>query len=308
MLRPFFLVLLLFTGGALAAVPPGHPRALNYSTADSIALHFPRTTTTDCEALARELTAGLSTDQEKFRVLFRWVCDNIAYSYAHRTFDTEHILRHRKAVCGGYSLLLTKMSHAAGIRCEYVAGFPKTLPKGINNPSAEKKHAWNAVYLDGSWYLLDATWASGSYDSKTRKFYKSFSEFYYLTPPGLFALDHFPDRKEWQLMDKPVSKNSFFKAPLIYQGSSDLGIDIEKPAAGEVKLRLKNPFELRFHSATPKETALVSTGKKVYKAQFRTDENGQQVLSHHFEKPGRYVVDIWIDGVAVATFKVTVKG
>lgn len=31
-------------------------------------------------------------------------------------------------------------------------------------------HAWNAVYLDGRWHLLDSTWGSGTVDDTSTKF------------------------------------------------------------------------------------------------------------------------------------------
>jgi len=31
-------------------------------------------------------------------------------------------------------------------------------------------HAWNAVYLDGRWHLLDSTWGSGTVDDALTKF------------------------------------------------------------------------------------------------------------------------------------------
>lgn len=36
--------------------------------------------------------------------------------------------------------------------------------------SGEFDHAWNAVYLEGRWHLVDSTWGSGLVDSTTSKF------------------------------------------------------------------------------------------------------------------------------------------
>ena len=36
--------------------------------------------------------------------------------------------------------------------------------------TGDSDHAWNAVYLDGRWHLLDSTWGSGVVDDSSTKF------------------------------------------------------------------------------------------------------------------------------------------
>lgn len=56
-------------------------------------------------------------------------------------------------------------------------------------------HAWNAVKFDGNYYLVDATWGSGS--SKDGKYEKKLDNFYFFTDPDIFIESHFPKDKKW---------------------------------------------------------------------------------------------------------------
>lgn len=49
----------------------------------------------------------------------------------------------------------------------YSKGFGYQLGQSF---SGEFDHAWNAVFLEGRWHLVDSTWGSGLVDSSTSKF------------------------------------------------------------------------------------------------------------------------------------------
>ena len=100
---------------------------------------------------ADELTAGIDSETEKYRTLFRWVCSNVKYE--HSDNDPYPVFINRKAVCQGYSNLLHVMCHSQGIRT--------FLVNGIVEPAYG--HAWLYAYVEGVWTVSDPT-NSGSFD------------------------------------------------------------------------------------------------------------------------------------------------
>jgi hypothetical protein len=189
------------------------------SALDKHALDTPednRGTPWDVKALTAHLTAQAKNDRQKVRVLFRWVADRVAYDvegYAKGgPFEVrpEAVVVRRKAVCDGYAQLFRALCEAAGVEVAVVRGYCK----GYGHFQGEKistNHAWNAVRIDGTWHLVDTTWAAGAVDGK--EFKKNFREFYYLTPADRLIFTHFPDDPKWQLLERPASREEFEKLP-----------------------------------------------------------------------------------------------
>ena len=57
------------------------------------------------------------------------------------------------------------------MQCVTVPGYSKGFGYQLRQSfSGEFDHAWNAVFLEGRWHLVDSTWGSGLVDSSTSKF------------------------------------------------------------------------------------------------------------------------------------------
>lgn len=126
------------------------------------------------KALAETLTAGYATDYEKALILHDWVCKNIYYdndsitgSYNTAAYVATDVLSKKSAVCLGYSNLYAALCRSISIPCNVVTGYAL----GVNGSYAsawtaeninttEANHAWNEVYLDGRWVIVDTTWDS----------------------------------------------------------------------------------------------------------------------------------------------------
>nr|XP_008103737.1 PREDICTED: kyphoscoliosis peptidase isoform X1 [Anolis carolinensis]XP_008103738.1 PREDICTED: kyphoscoliosis peptidase isoform X1 [Anolis carolinensis]XP_008103739.1 PREDICTED: kyphoscoliosis peptidase isoform X1 [Anolis carolinensis] len=154
------------------------------------------------ENLVKVLVQKAPTDLKKVRAIWMWICHHIEYDVewlrgnTKTSLDPEGILKSGKTICAGYAKLFETMCCIAGIRCERLTGIAKGKGSGFKN---DKRHAWNAVYLDGKWHLLDCTWGSGYVNGD--KFTFRHKEFYFLTQPDLFAENHSPDDPKWQLLD-----------------------------------------------------------------------------------------------------------
>ncbi len=81
---------------------------------------------------------------------------------------------YKKAVCDGYAKAFQLCMDILGIECETIDGI-------AGAGGVREAHAWNAVKLDGEWYLVDVTWDNaGEYD-------------YFNLPSRAFQKDHTPN-------------------------------------------------------------------------------------------------------------------
>jgi len=283
-------------------------RYFDYSKADSIALNFPKKKYKSYTEFVIPLTQGLNTDHEKFRVIFRWITDNIQYSYSNRTSDPDKIIKKGKCVCAGYASLLETMCKSIGLECIKINGYSKTTVFDINRDYERSDHAWNGVKLYGTWYLVDATWAWGYKDSKTKKFKKQYDDTYFLTDPDYFYKNHMPENKKDFLTENTIRKKEFIKSPVYYSGLLLNGIKDIDPSKGEIKLRLKDSLEIRIQSveAIDRFSIQFKQSRSSYKP-IVSRMDGYYYLRQKFERPGTFYMTIFANHSAVATYKLIIK-
>jgi transglutaminase/protease-like cytokinesis protein 3 len=176
--------------------------------------------------LAEDLAAPFFSDEEKVRSIFIWITDNIAYncpefhsdkaqrvSFSYRTpgelaekrkkFYYEYatkVLKNRKGICEGYSVLFQELCLANGIPCEIVIGVASDNVNKIGRLKGKKNfstnHAWVKVKIGNDWFYADPTWASGYCDRAVKKFFKSYNPEYYLTPVDKLYPTHAVNEKQ----------------------------------------------------------------------------------------------------------------
>ena len=115
-----------------------------------------------------------------------------------------------------------------------VNGEAKTELFDIGNTRFRSNHAWNAVKINGEWYLLDATWGAGGvgdieikrwWQRKPKKkevFVKGFRPYYFFTHPDTFFLKHFPQDTSMLLTAR--SYEDFSNLPLTYSEMLERGL------------------------------------------------------------------------------------
>lgn len=140
--------------------------------------------------LAARLTAGKSSDKEKFDAIFAWVASNIRYNFA-AYFSSggsgmprvNRILKYRSGICLDYAHLMDTLCKLSGITNVSVYGYAKDEIFDVNDSLYLDNHAWNAVKLDGLWYVYDVTWASGQPEYRFTKFSNFIYNLYLKYPP-----------------------------------------------------------------------------------------------------------------------------
>ena len=123
---------------------------------------------------------------------------------------------------------MVALGKVLGLRVAYIPGNSRDHNGNVGGLG----HAWNAVHLDGAWHLLDATWDAGYVEGD--RFVKRFSTDYYLTPPAVFGLDHFPDRSRWQLLRTPLSRGEFMRQPMVTPSFHAKGLELVEPRRSQV--------------------------------------------------------------------------
>lgn len=209
-----FLSCLICTTGMSLKTTPLKSQSGIYIKVDSYALDVPASMTNDLTALSDYLVRPNYTAIEKIRSIYTWISYNIQYDqdgvknglYSYN-FNATDVLHKRSAVCTGFSVLFKDLVSRQGIPVEVIEGYSRNVNQEGKHHDAPD-HAWNAVYLDSSWQLIDLTWAAGLLQSHADK-KNNANNRYFLSPPEIFILDHMPSMPMWQLLECPVPITAF---------------------------------------------------------------------------------------------------
>ena len=255
------------------------------------------------ESVAAHIAREVSDPYERVKALHDWVADRIEYDFAaldagrYPDQDAESVFRTRLGVCAGYSLLLKRLGELTGDPIVYVVGDSRDEEGGI--PSTG--HAWNAVQIEGAWYLIDVTWNAG-YRGPSGSFKKRYATSYFLTPPRLFAISHIPDDPAWQLLAEPIDRGEFIRQPQLHPRFFASGLELVSPTRSqtstggpviEIELRPKRRAQIAAHLRRPGQT---SGG-----ARCDIDENKITTVTCRAPGRGKYKVELFATNDQSAT-------
>ena len=157
----------------------------------------------------------------------------------------------------------------AGIEARKLSGFAKGYSYSHENPftiNSKTNHAWNAVKINGKWYLLDSTWGSGNVN-KNKEYEANFTEYYFLPEPEMLIKTHYPydksnmeESEKWQLLEHPVSLEEFNKSLRLQPAAYELGV---YPVSHKDKVvSFTNEVELTFKENEVKTNELIVSLKR----------------------------------------------
>lgn len=109
---------------------------------------------------SKELTKKLKTDEDKVKEIYKYVINNIKYDkkLAATGVSSDYLpqidrtLMSKKDICYGYSALFAAMLRSEGIPTKLVMG---------TTDYVSTYHAWNEVYLNDKWVIIDTTVDAG---------------------------------------------------------------------------------------------------------------------------------------------------
>ncbi|MEO7990297.1 MAG: transglutaminase-like domain-containing protein [Chryseolinea sp.] len=305
----------------------------DFKKADSIAALYSHYSLRNLKSLSDKLTGQLSTEEEKFRAIYSWVCSNIENDYQYyiinkrkreklhnkpealnqwnrkfskRVFNT--LLTEYKTVCSGYAYLIKELAFHAELSCVIVDGYGRTAQANIGGPGIVN-HSWNAIQLDNTWYLCDATWSSGAIDTQKGMFVKKFDDAYFLSSPSLFILNHYPQDTAWTLMPDKPTLQEFLNGPLVYTSIHRYSISPLFPETFDSSITKGKSISFRFKKANtiPIQKVQLQINGSMISPRVIEDANGLYTIDHTFATKGKYIVHVLVDSNYVSTYTVNVK-
>jgi len=262
---------------------------------------------TSIASVAQYLVSQESDPVQRVKALHDYVADRVAYdvpAYLNHDYplqDAQSVFERRTAVCAGSAALLAALGEAAGIEIVVVVGDAR----GDDGLFDGNGHAWNAINLDGRWYLADPTWDAGSVNGDT--FTKEYDSSYFLTPPEVFVVSHMPEDPKWQLLETPLSHGDFIRQPNLRPTFAMHGFELLAPTraresvgVGELmNLRFGNPhgFELvgSVRAEEDRSSGLrCETGGSGTEMRCRFEEAGRRRVAL-FGPEGVYMGEIYVD-------------
>ncbi|MEM9073003.1 MAG: transglutaminase domain-containing protein [Myxococcota bacterium] len=211
------------------------------------AAQIPASAETNYASAARWLASQEDVPRKRAKLLHDYIALRTAYdgvSYRAGRYppqDAETVFRTRLSVCAGYANLFHAMAREMDLESAVVVGDTRKQDGDISGEG----HAWNAVRIEGKWYLVDVTWDSGHL--RGTEFVPNYRTDYFLTPPDVIGLDHLPDAPEWQLRSEPIGRGEFARQPLLRPGFFRHGFDLRSPrrsqvsVGDELEIQIANP-------------------------------------------------------------------
>lgn len=202
------------------------------------------------EAVATYIAARERDPFQRVKALHDWVVTRLRYDEAslddrrRKPQDAQAVFASRLGVCEGYARLLVELGKHTGDPIVYVVGEVREENGGV----ASVGHAWNAVELQGRWYLLDATWDDPVMSGGPKR--DVYSTDYLFIPPSVAIFDHLPEQQRWQLLPTPLSRGDFLRQPFARPGLAREGLVLRTPQRSSVEVRdslelaLDNPRRL----------------------------------------------------------------
>ena len=173
--------------------------------------------------VANTITEGCTTDYERVKAIYRWICANISYDTSYTIYHADECWDNRRGVCQAYSELFYHIATALEIRVDVISGRSKDYSGDIG------RHAWVYAETDKvrhAGVLIDPTWGAGNVDGRvfTRK-ENDMSWFH--VDPYLMIFSHYPDDPSYQLLESPISYEEFFNLPCVKPTAELYGLDAE---------------------------------------------------------------------------------
>ncbi|KAK6195560.1 hypothetical protein SNE40_000966 [Patella caerulea] len=249
--------------------------------------------------LANYLIEPCKTDIDIVRAFYIWVCHNISYdvdSYfgntTQRSNDAKTVLTTGLAVCEGYSNIFASLCRAVGIPVKKVSGYAKGYGHDAETPfviGQKTNHAWNAIFVQGEWRLVETTWGAGNMSNN--QFHREVTDVYFLMDPSLMVNAHYPFMNnnearshKWQLLQKPQSLDQFNTSIKKYGSGLEWEVDIT-PDLSVIKVSRKTEIIIQ-----SKRLTLVKVMAVLQERNSNTQIDG--FLFVHQISKGKFVVSV----------------
>jgi len=211
---------------------------------------MPKSAETSIAAVGKYIAARETDPVQRVKALHDWVADRIYYDHPGiadgsypRLQAAQTVFKRRAGVCAGYANLLVALGKVTGDKIRWIPGHSRDPDGSVDGAG----HAWNAVEIKGTWYLLDATWNSARSLAGGGGGPQQYETTYLFTPPTIFSVNHLPEKPRWQLRRDPITRVEFLRQPLLQPTFFAEGLTLKTPtsarveASGTIRFALDNP-------------------------------------------------------------------
>lgn len=280
-----------------------------FARLDAHAMQMANTDFNSMTDLVRELTKHCKTELEKARVLFRWVVAKDANKHTvgdiMRPHATDRLLKGVKSGKETYHQLYKKLCSYAGLHCEVVLGYSKGAgyKPGMRMDGQAFRNSWTVVNIDGSWRLVNCTWAARhvtGHKDKLPEIYHKYDEFYFLTDPEDHIYQHYPDEPSWQLLEIPLPFSEFVALPVVKSPFFNYGLRFYSnygatlsTNTGMVEVRLLIPKILGFGSMLEPVHRAPSEPRQIEGRTLLRLVNNEAIFTVALPAPGLYYFSIY---------------
>jgi len=116
--------------------------------------------------LAKELTKNKKTDNDKIEVVYQYMVQQFSYDFVKMKsleYDyipvIDEILKKKLGICYDYSAVFASMLRSQGIKTKLVMGYTSNV---------KEYHAWNEVFINDKWVVVDTTYDSQMYTNRVK--------------------------------------------------------------------------------------------------------------------------------------------
>ena len=279
------------------------------------------------EELASKINVDFTKDEDKVRAIYVWLTANIKYDLAEYynpkknsirfTYSSEaekqkklkalkrnvanNTIRSKKSVCEGYAQTFKTICDLVGIKASVINGYARNNAEEIGRIPGFSDHAWNAIYLNNQWMIVDATWGAGRVING--KWEKHFSEYFYNISTKKVSLSHHPEEKKWQQIFNSPSIDTYFNQPIYKTKFLTSKAELISPTQG--KLITKNNVIVLKIKNLPETASVLYTynnGRQGIKPQFIRDGS---IKNFQIERPKNAAnLNVFINLKLALVFKV----
>ncbi len=208
----------------------------DYKSVDAYASKYknPVNNVKDLFQLLDSIDAKYESDLFKTRAIYIWLIKNLEYDYEkaakvnnsnyYEEYPTKeidkinYVLNIKKGICGDFSTIFNFMGEYLMLKVGYVNGFGRTHEDenefgDLEAMAKNASHAWNYINIDGIDYFVDVTWGESDEDRDYQT--------YFLVTPDKMITTHFPEDKDWQLLNEAITIDDYLKFPFVYSSYKD---------------------------------------------------------------------------------------
>ena len=268
------------------------------------------------EYIVDSITAHCTNELQMTRAFYCWEASFIAFDIKrHKNSKSEldnasTALMERKASSEGFAQMFKAMCDLKHIDCKVVKGVVRRTVNDIGAFNPDAIHYWNIVQINNTYFTIDVSMGAGELDEKERHFFKKYTDAYWLCNRKLFALSHFPDDKEMQLLEIPLTRVEFSEAPIVGPMAIITGITPTRAVKGIIRGIVDSSTVYKFNIAgrlqyVPSVQVSYDKGNRI-DVPFDFDEFGFYITIPH-SMAGEHSVEVYLGNSLAFVFKADIR-